>query len=102
MKYVMLLYTESEKDKARKLRDYLQCRLCNMADMRTITQISAEEDDFRSELRCQGDCIVLVGSRHTSTLIKEKKNKRATKISLLLMGRLYTKSSRGTENLLTN
>ena len=73
MKYVMLLYTESEKDKARKLRDYLQCRLCNMADMRTITQISAEEDDFRSELRCQGDCIVLVGSRHTSTLIKEKK-----------------------------
>ena len=75
MKYVMLLYTESEKDKARKLRDYLQCRLCNMADMRTITQISAEEDDFRSELRCQGDCIVLVGSRHTSTLIKEKKTR---------------------------
>lgn len=101
MKYVMLLYTESEKDKARKLRDYLQCRLCNMADMRTITQISAEEDDFRSELRCQGDCIVLVGSRHTSTLIKEKKQE-GDEDFLTLMGRLYTKSSRGTENLLTN
>ena len=72
MKYVMFLYTESEQNKARKLRDYLQGRLRNIADVRTITRISAEEGDFRSELRCRGDCIVLAGSRHASSLIKDK------------------------------
>lgn len=68
----MFLYTESDKIKARKLKDYLQGRLRNLADLRAITEISAEEDDFRSELRCQGDCIVLVGSRHASSLINNK------------------------------
>ena len=72
MKYVMFLYTESDKIKARKRKDYLQGRLRNLADLRAITEISAEEDDFRSELRCQGDCIVLVGSRHASSLINNK------------------------------
>ena len=72
MKYVMFLYTESEQNKERKLRDYLQGRLRNIADVRTITRISAEEGDFRSELRCRGDCTVLVGSRHASSLIKDK------------------------------
>lgn len=70
MKYVMFLHTEGEKIKARKLRDYLQGRLWNIADLRTIAQISAEEQDFRCELRCHGDCVVLVASHHTSSLIK--------------------------------
>ena len=72
MKYVMFLHTEGEKTKARKLRDYLQGRLRNIADLRTIAQISAEEQDFRCDLRYHGDCFVLVGSRHASSLIKGK------------------------------
>ena len=72
MKYVMFLHTEGEKIKARKLRDYLQGRLRNIADLRTIAQISAEEQDFRCDLRYHGDCFVLVGSRHASSLIKGK------------------------------
>ena len=70
MKYVMLLYTDRESNKAEKLKDYLQGRLRNMADLRSIGEISAEEGDFRSELRSRGDCIVLVGSRHASYLIE--------------------------------
>ena len=70
MKYVMLLYTDRESNKAEKLKDYLQGRLRNMADLRSIGEISAEEGDFRSELRSRGDCIVLVGSRHASYLMK--------------------------------
>ena len=70
MKYVMFLYTDRESNKAEKLKDYLQGRLRNMADLRSIGEISAEEGDFRSELRSRGDCIVLVGSRHASYLIK--------------------------------
>ena len=70
MKYVMLLYTDRESNKAEKLKDYLQGRLRNMADLRSIGEISAEEGDFRSELRSRGDCIVLVGSRHAWYLIK--------------------------------
>ena len=41
-----------------------------MADLRSIGEISAEEGDFRSELRSRGDCIVLVGSRQASYLIE--------------------------------
>ena len=70
MKYVMFLYTDRESNKAEKLKDYLQGRLRNMADLRSIGEISAEEGDFRSELRSRGDCIVLVGSRHAWYLIK--------------------------------
>ena len=66
----MLLYTDRESNKAEKLKDYLQGRLRNMADLRSIGEISAEEGDFRSELRSRGDCIVLVGSRHAWYLIK--------------------------------
>ena len=51
MKYVMLLYTDRESIKAEKLKDYLQGRLRNMADLRSIGEISAEEGNFRSELR---------------------------------------------------
>ena len=101
MKYVMLLYTDRESNKAEKLKDYLQGRLRNMADLRSIGEISAEEGDFRSELRSRGDCIVLVGSRHASYLIKAG-NKRRTTISLHLTGRLYMKSSQETKNLLKN
>ena len=72
MKYVMFLYTESDKIKARKLRDYLQGRLRNITDLRSIGEISAEKRDFRNELRCNGDCVVLVGSRHAFSLIKGK------------------------------
>ena len=72
MKYVMFLYTESDKIKARKLRDYLQGRLRNIADLRSIGEISAEKRDFRNELRCNGDCVVLVGSRRAFSLIKGK------------------------------
>ena len=66
----MFLYTDRESNKAEKLKDYLQGRLRNMADLRSIGEISAEEGDFRSELRSRGDCIVLVGSRHAWYLIK--------------------------------
>ena len=68
----MLLYTDREINKAEKLKDYLQGRLRNIADLRSIGEISAEEGDFRSELRSRGDCIVLVGSRHASYLIKAR------------------------------
>ena len=67
VRYVFVYWKWTEQSE-----DYLQGRLRNIADVRTITRISAEEGDFRSELRCRGDCTVLVGSRHASSLIKDK------------------------------
>ena len=73
MKYVLFLYTESDSDEAEELKDYLQVsRLRNVADMRNITGIFAEGQDFREELR-RSDCVVLIGSRKASSLIQNKK-----------------------------
>lgn len=73
MKYVLFLYTERDSDEAEELKDYLQVsRLRGVADMRNITGIFAEGQDFREELR-RSDCVVLIGSHGASTLIREKK-----------------------------
>ena len=73
MKYVLFLYTERDSDEAEELKDYLQVsRLRGVADMRNITGIFAEGQDFREEL-CRSDCVVLIGSHGASTLIREKK-----------------------------
>lgn len=73
MKYVLFLYTERDSDEAEELKDYLQVsRLRGVADMRNITGIFAEGQDFREELR-RSDCVVLIGSHGAATLIREKK-----------------------------
>ena len=39
MKKVLLLYTESDRDKAEDLQDYLQIRLRTLADIRNVSFI---------------------------------------------------------------
>ena len=73
MKSVLFLYPESDCAKAEKLKNYLQVKLRAIADMRSIIDTIAEEQDFRSELR-HSDCVVLVGTRQASSLIQNKQH----------------------------
>ena len=72
MKCVLFLYTESDSTKAEQLKDYLQGKLRKLADLRNITDILAEEQDFRKELR-RCECVVLIGSRQASSHIQNKR-----------------------------
>lgn len=69
MKYALFLNTESDSTSAERLMDYLQGRLRKIADMRNITNILAEDLDFKQELR-HCDCVLLIGSRQASSLIQ--------------------------------
>lgn len=71
MKSVLLMYTESDGAKADKLQDYLQGRLRKVAELRSIIDILAEKQVFINELRAI-DCVLLVGSRQASSLIKNR------------------------------
>ena len=83
MKYVLFLYTGRDSDEAEELKDYLQVsRLRGVADMRNITGIFAEGQDFREEL-CRSDCVVLIGSHGASTSF-ERRNKKSTMTLFLL------------------
>ena len=55
--------------------DYLQGRLRKIADMRNITNILAEDLDFKQELR-HCDCVLLIGSRQASSLIQGRQQER--------------------------
>lgn len=72
MKSVLFLYSGSDNSKAEKLKDYLQGKLRKVADVRNITDILAEEQDFKKELS-HSSCVVLTGSRHASSLIQNKR-----------------------------
>ena len=72
MKCVLFLYSGSDSAKAEQLKDYLQGKLRKVADLRNITDILAEEQDFKNELS-RSSCVVLTGSRHTSSLIQNKR-----------------------------
>ena len=72
MKCVLFLYSESDSAKAEQLKDYLQGKLRKVADLRNITDILAEEQDFKKELS-RSSCVVLTGSRHASSLIQNKR-----------------------------
>ena len=50
MKCVLFLYSGSDNVKAEQLKDYLQGKLRKVADLRNITYILAEEQDFKKEL----------------------------------------------------
>lgn len=69
MKYALFLYTSSDNTKAEQLKDYLQGKLRAVADLRNITDILAEDQDPKNEL-AGSDCVVLIGSRKTSSLIQ--------------------------------
>ena len=72
MQYVLFLYAESDSDDAEGLKDYLQGKLRNVAELRNINDTIAEEQDFIWELR-RSHCVVLVGSRQASSLIQNKR-----------------------------
>ena len=72
MKSVLFLYSGSDNVKAEQLKDYLQGKLRKVADLRNITDILAEEQDFKKELS-RSSCVVLTGSRHASSLIQNKR-----------------------------
>ena len=73
MKCVLFLYSGSDNVKAEQLKDYLQGKLRKVADLRNITDILAEEQDFKKELFFRSSCVVLTGSRHASSLIQNKR-----------------------------
>ena len=52
----------------------LETLLRKVADLRNITDILAEEQDFKNELS-RSSCVVLTGSRHASSLIQNKRQK---------------------------
>jgi len=72
MKYVLFLYTESDRTKAEQLKDHLQGNLRRVADCRNIVDVLAEEQVLRDELP-RSDCVVLIGSREASSLIYNKR-----------------------------
>ena len=72
MKCVLFLYSGSDSAKAEQLKDYLQGKLRKVADLRNITDILAEEQDFKKELS-RSSCVVLTGSRHASSLIQNQR-----------------------------
>lgn len=72
MRCVSFLYTKSDRNKAEKLKDHLQTRLRAVADLRNIEDILAEDQDVKVELTASA-CVVLIGSRQSSSLIQTKK-----------------------------
>lgn len=72
MKYVMFLCTGHGCDVAERLKDYLQGKLRNIANMRSIAGILAQKRNLSREIR-SSDCIVLFGTSQASSLIKDKK-----------------------------
>ena len=72
MKCVLFLYSGSDSAKAEQLKDYLQDKLPKAADLRNITDIRAEQQDFKKELS-RSSCVVLTGQRHASSLIQNKR-----------------------------
>lgn len=72
MKSALFLYTGSDSTKAEQLKDYLQGKLRAVADLRNITDILAEDQELRIELP-RSDCVVLIGSRQSSSLIQNKR-----------------------------
>jgi len=72
MKFALFLYTGSDSTKAEQLKDYLQGRLRSVADLRSITDILAEDQKLKDELP-RSDCVLLIGSREASSLIHTKR-----------------------------
>ena len=72
MKYVMFLNTGHDCDAAERLEDYLQGRLRNIADLRSIAGILAQKRNLSCALR-SSDCVVLFGTSQASSLIKDQK-----------------------------
>ena len=72
MECILFLYSGSDSAKPEQLKDYLQGELRKVADLRNITDILAEEQDFKKELS-RSSCVVLTGSRHASSLIQNKR-----------------------------
>ena len=81
MKSVLFLYSGSDNVKAEQLKDYLQGKLRKVADLRNITDILEEEQDFKKELS-RSSCVVLTGSRHASSLIQTNAKKPKMILSL--------------------
>ena len=52
----------------------LETLLRKVADLRNITDILAEEQDFKNELS-RSSCVVLTGLRHASSLIQNQRQK---------------------------
>ena len=72
MKCGLFLYTASDSSKAEQLEDYVQGTFRKMADFRNILDVLAEEQKLKDELP-RSDCVVLIGSRQASSLIRNKR-----------------------------
>ena len=72
MKTVIVLNTESDSSKAHALKNHLRGKMQDMpADLRNIIDILAEDQDFKTHFH-HSDCILLIGSRQASSLIRDK------------------------------
>ena len=68
----MFLYTRSDSTKAEQLRDYLQGKLGSIVDLRSIEDVLVEEQKLKDVLP-RSDCVVLVVSRHASSLLHNQR-----------------------------
>ncbi|PFX19703.1 hypothetical protein AWC38_SpisGene15856 [Stylophora pistillata] len=72
MKTVIVLNTESDSSKAHALKNHLRGRMQNVpADLRNIIDILAEDQDFKAHFH-HSDCVLLIGSRQASSLLRNK------------------------------
>ena len=86
MTRVSFLYTQSDMANAETLKNLLQANLGTVADLRSIREMIAEDQDVRHELTIS-DCVVLIGSRQASSMIQNNQQENEDEF-VLFDGRL--------------
>ena len=71
MKCVSFLYTQSDRNEAERLKDLLQAKLGTVVDVKSTAEMIDDDEDVRDKLT-SSNCVVLIGSRQASSLIKNK------------------------------
>lgn len=69
MTRVSFLYTQSDRENARKLKDHVQTKL--ETDVKTTRDMIAEDEVVEDGLTIS-DCVVLIGSHQASSIIQNK------------------------------
>ena len=71
MKSIIVLNTQGDSSKALTLKNYLLGKLQTLANLRSIGDILAEDQDFENAFH-RSDCVLLIGSHQTSSIIQNK------------------------------
>ena len=69
MTSVSFLYTQSDRNEAERLKDLLQAQLRTVVNVKSTAEMITDNEDVRGRLT-SSNCVVLIGSRRASSLIK--------------------------------